>query len=112
MVYLCTTTTKIDKFKNGGNRCNHSHFKFEVSQFPIFEEACVIDFDEKPYAIEIDRLLSSKADIEIKGKLDDNTLRMIYKRLQQSGSLSYVEMLDIYESFNNCGITGLKRPKR
>lgn len=112
MVYLCTTTTQTDKFKGGGNRCNHSHFKFEISQFPEFEEDCVIDFDEKPYSMEKNRLLSYKDDIETRGKLNDNILRMVYKRLQQSGLLSYVEKCDIYDSFNRCGITGLKRPKR
>jgi len=109
--YLATTTTQTNNFLKGGTRAGHSHFKFETRQFPIFDEDCIIDFDESPYSIEKENFLKKQSDIIIKGRLKEETLRMIYKRFLESGVCSKMEMLDIHNSFNNAGITGLKKPK-
>lgn len=77
----------------------------------MFDEDCIIDFDEKPYSIEKDNLLKYQANIVEKGMINELTLRMIYNRFLQSGLLSKMEMLDLHSSFNNAGITGLKKPK-
>lgn len=111
LVYLATTTTKLEHFQYGGVRASHSHFKFETRQFTIFDKDCIIDFDEKPYAVEKEKLLKNRMDIIVKGKLDEKTLRMIYNRFLHSGVLSKMEMLDIHNSFNKAGITGLAKPK-
>ncbi len=110
-VYLATTTTQLDHFQPGGTRAGHIHFKFEKRQFGMFDEDCIIDFDEKPYSIEKDNLLKYQANIVEKGMINELTLRMIYNRFLQSGLLSKMEMLDLHSSFNNAGITGLKKPK-
>ncbi|MRR17781.1 MAG: hypothetical protein EG826_15140 [Deltaproteobacteria bacterium] len=111
LVYLATTTTQIENFQSGETRSGHDHFKFEKRQFIMFDCDCVIDFDEKPYTIEKDKLLRSQANIIEKGKLNEQTMHMIYKKFLQSGSLSKMEMLDLHSSFNKAGITGLKKPK-
>lgn len=77
----------------------------------MFDDDCIIDFDEKPYSIEKNNLLKNQASIVEKGKLNEQTLRMIYNRFLESGLLSKMEMLDLHSSFNNSGITGLKKPK-
>lgn len=110
-VYLATTTTQIEHFQSGGIRAGHSHFKFETRQFTIFDEDCIIDFDDRPYPIEKVKLLNRQTNLEVKGKLNEQTLRMIYNRFLRSGVLSKMEMLDIHDSFNNAGITGLAKPK-
>jgi hypothetical protein len=111
IIYLITTTTRIDHFHPGGDRAGHSYFKFEVPQFPVFEEDCILDFDDPPYTIEKEKFLKKQGDISVKGKLKEDTIRMIYKKLLQASSCSKVIMLDIHDSFNKAGIVSLKKPK-
>ncbi len=111
MVYLCTTTTQLEKFKKTGSRAAHSKHIFTTNQFQCFEQDCAIDFDERPYPLEKSKLSVCQKDIEIRGSIDKNTLRMIYNRFFRSRSMSYKEIVDIHDSFNMAGITGLKKPK-
>jgi hypothetical protein len=111
-IYCSTTTTQIHDFSHSGRRRNHSHFVFRVSQFPLFDEVCAIDFDEKPYPIDQTTFSIHSADIETKGCLPDETMRMIYNRFLKSSAISPIEMNDIHDSYNKVGITGLKRKKR
>jgi len=53
-------------------------------------------------------ILENNQSIEEKGKLDEQTLRMIYNRLFRSNAYSRVILRDIHDSFNKAGITGLK----
>jgi hypothetical protein len=111
VAYLCTTTTHLQQFGPAGKRKNHDHFKFSKDQFPIFEQDCVVDFDAPIYDVEIAKIDNDIANIEIKGKLAQDTMRMVYKRFLRSPFLSPVTLRDIYDSFNKAGITGLLRPK-
>ncbi|HBL52811.1 MAG TPA: hypothetical protein DHO02_02750 [Syntrophaceae bacterium] len=110
-VYLATTTTQIEHFKSGGARNGHNHFKFETRQFASFDNDCIIDYDDPPYAIKKQYLLNHQADLEVKGKLNEQTLRMIYNNLLKSDACSKMVLLDLHSSFNNAGITSLKKPK-
>jgi hypothetical protein len=112
VAYLCTTTTQIEKFQSGGVRSGRAHFVFKTSQFKFFEEDCVIDFDEAPYSMRKEQLKAFESDIEIRGTLDEQTLRMIYNQLLRSRFISSMELQDIHDSFNMAGISGLKKPKR
>jgi len=109
--YLCTTTTQTDHFQPGGSRAGHTYFKFETKQIPIFEKDCILDFDDPPHSVEKIKLLSMLCDISIKGRLKEETMRMIYNRFLQSGACSKRTLLDIHDSFNREGISGLKKPK-
>jgi len=109
--YLVTTTTQADHFQSGGARSGHGHFRFEARQFPAFEEDCILDFDDPPYSIENEMFLNKQGDIAVKGKLREDTMRMIYNRFLQAGSCSKMVMLDIHNSFNKAGIAALKKPK-
>ena len=110
-IYLCTTTTQLNSFKSSGSRKGHRHFIFNTDKFPFFDEDCIIDFDEKPYTISKEKLNKCKDDISIKGKLDNNTLIMIYNYFFLSNNISLLELHDIHTSYNNAGITGLKKPR-
>ncbi len=112
VVYCSTTTTQIHDFSRSGRRFNHSHFIFRVNQFPLFDEDCAIDFDERPYPVNPKILSAHSADIETKGRLPEETMRMIYNRFLKSSAISPIEMNDIHDSYNRVGITGLKRKKR
>lgn len=70
-----------------------------------------MDYEEPLIPIRQDQLDSYKRDIEFKGNLDVNHIRMIYNKLLQSQNHSYRILLDIHASLNNAGIDGLKKPK-
>ena len=110
IVHFCTTTTSIRDFKSGGKRSSHRFLLFEKTRYPCFEENCILDFDEPPFSEPLGTLESNK-DIEIKGELDNQTLKFIYNGIQMSNHYSPKILLDIHTSLNQIGITGLKRPK-
>jgi len=111
IIYLSTTTTQLQHFETSGTRRNHSHFIFKTNQHPVFEEDCAVDFDERPYPVNEAKIKSCRNDIIIKGQLNEDTMRMIYKQFLRSRSLSIVELSDIHNSYNKAGILGLKKPK-
>lgn len=110
IAYICTTTTQIHYFQAGGDRISHDHFLFKKVPNSPFEEECILDFDEPPHTLR-KSILENNPSIEEKGKLDEQTLRMIYNRLCRSSAYSRVILRDIHDSFNKAGITGLKKPK-
>jgi hypothetical protein len=111
IVYLSTTTTQLQHFGTSGTRKKHSKFIFKTNEFPVFDKECAIDFHEQPYSIELAKISNYQNDIEIRGMIDENTMRMIYKRLSSSGFTSPKILSDLHDSFNRAGITGLKKPK-
>lgn len=109
--YLCTTTTQFRYFEPGGLRNGHAYKRFDVRQFPQFERDCFLDFDEEIYDILESTIDSCQAQIEIRGRLDKNTMRNIFKQFTRPGVVSPVKLRDIYDSFNRDDIVGLKKPK-
>lgn len=108
-IYLCTTTTNVVDFKPGGKRERHTTCQFKATSTP-FEEDCLLDIDEGPYPI-LQSQIANNMDIEIKGELNEQNMRMIYHHVVRSSRFSKIVKIDIHRSFNNAGITGLKMPK-
>lgn len=68
--------------------------------------------EKLPYAdVNEAKIKSCQNDIIIKGQLNEDTMRMLYKQFLRSRSLSIVELSDIHNSYKNAGILGLKKPK-
>ena len=109
IIHFCTTTTSIDDFKPGGNRESHYYIKFETKNYPCFDTDCILDFDEPPFT-ESRELLETNKDIEIKGELNKETMKLIYKGILKSSHYSGKIKLDIHASLNQVGITGLTKP--
>lgn len=109
--FLCTTTTQTADFEPGGKRANHDIRRFDVSNFKMFEQACVLDFDEEIHTVPQTAVDSRVGQIEHKGRLDKETMRNVYKRFMKSGTISKRVLADIHESFTRDEITGLKKPK-
>ncbi|OIP34010.1 MAG: hypothetical protein COZ68_05015 [Deltaproteobacteria bacterium CG_4_8_14_3_um_filter_43_13] len=107
--YIHTTTAQTDEFEIGGRRHAHQYIKFDCSKTP-FEEDCILDFDEGCYPFLKERL-ERNPDIQIKGELDDITLKRIYNGIRQSDFYSLKDLQNIHNSLNMAGITGLKKPK-
>ena len=108
--YIHTTTTQIQKFQPGGPRENHPHLVFNAGEFG-FEETCIIDFTEDFYSYSESDINRNASNIEIKGKLDNNTLIAIYNKVNESPNIPKATKRIIRESLSLIGITGLKQPK-
>jgi hypothetical protein len=106
--HLCTTTTNLLDFEPGGKRERHTTCSFRAANTP-FEEDCILDVDEGPYSITRSEI-ENNTDIEVKGEIGEQDMRMVYNRVVRSGHFSKREKLDIHRSFNDAGITGLKKP--
>jgi hypothetical protein len=109
LVHFCTTTTSIEDFKPEGNRASHHYVKFEKKNYSCFIEDCILDLSEPPF-IESQRSLETNKDIEIKGELNKNAMKLIYKEVLKSPHYSSKIKFDIYTSLNRIGITGLIKP--
>ncbi len=107
LAHICTTTTSVDDFKTGGKRASHKCFIFEKGKYP-FDQECVLDFDEDPYAYKKADLESNR-NIELMGKLNDQTMRLIYDRIYFARSYSRKIKMDIRESLQQIGIKGLRK---
>ena len=108
-IYLCTATTSLKDFESGGKRERHTICRFQARTSP-FDEDCIVDVDEGPYSLS-QHELANNADIEVKGQLTEQDMRMIYNRVVRSNRFSKREKLDIHRSFNDAGIDGLKLPR-
>ena len=106
--YLATTTTNLKAFERGGDREYHTTCSFSPHN-SCFETDCILDIDEEPYDVLLSRILNNK-DIEVKGRITDEQMRMIWNRIIRSGEYSRRILLDIHDSFNRINITGLKKP--
>jgi len=102
IAYICTTTTR-------GKKQLHHCLPLPRAKYPYFEEDCILDFDEEPYQ-EAKNALETNRDIETKGQLDHESLKAIYRGICTSKYYSKKLLLDIHTSFNQIGITGLKKP--
>ena len=107
--HLCTTTTSLKDFAPGGKRASHRHFLFKKSRYKFFDEDCVLDYDEPPYA-HYKEQLEENPNVEEKGELDRESLKTIYKGILASYCYSIKMLHDIHSSLNQIGITGLIKP--
>jgi hypothetical protein len=109
IAHICTTTTSLDDFGPRRKRTSHRHLLLKKTRYPFFDEDCILDFDEGPYPVE-KKSLENNPDIEIKGELDQECLKMIYYGIWKSSFYSPKIVLDIHTSLNQAGITGLRKP--
>lgn len=79
--------------------------------FPRFERDCILDYEEELYGVPETTIDRCQTQIKPRGRLDENTMRNIFKQYSRPGVVSPIILRDIFESFNRDGITGLKKPK-
>ena len=107
-VFLITTTSKVNKYKEEGARKNHIYCKFKAGDFRFVEDS-ILDLDSC-YSIEEEIFAKYKDDMEEKGELTKPILVNIYNLLLKSHYYSNKEKQDIHTNYNFCGIKGLKNP--
>jgi len=109
IAYIQTTTAQKSDFNPGGNRNTHIHYEFKSEKTP-FEVDCIIDFSIPSLDYEKEKL-ENNPQIEIKGELDTEILKILYNKMYKSPQYSKMKLLDIHNSYNMVGIAGLKKPK-
>lgn len=112
LIYSYTTTTQLHNFEPGGKRDKNVYFIFKACEHPCFEQDCAIDFNESPYSIERAKLDRYSSDIDNKGTLREETMRMIYNKTIASRYTSLMVKKDIHTSYNLSGIIGLPIPRK
>jgi len=88
-----------------------SKFDFDKTKYPFFYEDCYFYYTEPPYAITEEQRRKNESDISEVGKIDEGDLRIIYEGIIKSPFLNKRIKLDIHQSFNLIGISGLRRPR-
>lgn len=109
IAYICTTTTSLDDFKPGEKRASHRCLLLKKTNYPFFDEDCILDYDEEPYQVE-NKSLENNPNIEIKGELSHETLKTIYYGIWKSNHYSAKIVIDVHASLNQIGISGLRKP--
>jgi hypothetical protein len=112
LVHCATTTSQTEHYLPGGSREKKDHWKIQVKEIPLFEQDCILDFDEQPFSIPLSQLEEalSRGQIEEKGILPEDKIRMAYKRILRSEGYSRQILMDIHDSLNRIGISNLKKP--
>lgn len=108
IAYIQTTTTQINSYQTGGPKVDHEYLLLRAVNTP-FEKDCIIDFSIYPYTCDKNLLVNNR-DIEMKGDLHEDQIRSIYNKIRKSSFYSRKIILDIHDSLNLIGITGLKKP--
>ncbi len=111
-IHCATTTTQTEHYEPGGSRERSSIWRIRVSEITFFDQDCILDYNEQPFSIPESEIQDAlrRGQIEIKGTLPEDKIRMIYKQIMRSDSYSRRILIDIHESLNRFGFSNLKRP--
>lgn len=106
--YILTATTTLTLIEPGEIKHGHTVCRYHPNNSP-FDQECIVDIDEGVYSV-VANTLENNSDIEVRGSLTDQQMRELYNRLIRSRYYSKKELRDIHRSFNDVGITSLRRP--
>ena len=109
-IFLITTTTRKMHYKEGGPRESHSIYKFKAGTFGFIKDS-ILDIDFL-YNLKKKDLYRGLKEIETICCLPEHVLKEIYDLILKSKNISLKIKENIYISYNQAGITGLKRPSR
>ena len=110
-LYITTSTTQTKHYEKGGERYNHNVCRFLKGEAG-FEEESIIDVDFNFYSdITHEQIKNCMSDIEIIGKVPVEKLRHLYNLIIKSDKIAKIVKMDIFNSFQLDGITGMKKPK-
>lgn len=111
-----TTTSLLDFYEEGCERCKHPYVRFEPLPEHGFTHPCVLDLAYPPaFLTRADfRSFMERGEIHEKGNLFAHDLKLIYEKLCSSSGSAYSYKLkqDIRSNLNALGITGLPQPVR
>lgn len=108
--FLVAGTSHLQPYLAGGNRSNHNFVRIPAGMANLPKET-IFDITGSFYSnILANTLESYKNQIRIAGELPTDQLRQLYNLILKENTISKKIKKDIQESYNRCGITGLKSP--
>lgn len=114
MIIAPTTTSQLHYYVPGEPREKHPYVRFTPQEGFGFASECILDLHVSDIVIEkiIFRNCERAGNIVLKGILDDQKLREIYKKIYSSSGYSPKLKRQIRQNFNHAGITGLPLYRR
>lgn len=109
-IYTVTTTSLTGYYQAGGSRCRYLHIKIPAGSFGLPKDS-IVDVDSNYMPFYQNSVMDAASDIEVVGKLDNETLRAIYRLIAESRKIPPNEKDDIYTCLRNSGIKDISKPK-
>lgn len=110
-VFIFTTTSKTKYYKPGNRRRKNKNIvNFKAGEFG-FDVDCVLDTFYFQNNWTLKEFEEYRDDFEIKEKVSDEKLKVIYKKILKENSIQTIIKKDIRRNLNNIGIYNLKIPK-
>ncbi|NCO24585.1 MAG: hypothetical protein COZ07_01755 [Candidatus Infernicultor aquiphilus] len=111
-VFIFTTTSKTNLYKSGNERENKKNtINFKAGEFG-FDVDCILDVFFFQNNWTLGEFEKYKKYFDIKGKISNEKLKIIYGKILKENSIQKIIKIDIKTNLNNIRIFGLERPKQ
>jgi hypothetical protein len=110
-VFIFTTTSQTNLYEPWEEReKNKNTLKFKAGEFG-FDVDCILDVFYFKNNWTLEEFEKYKDNFDIKGKVSDDKLKIIYEKILKETTIQKIIKTDIRINLNNIRIYGLKKPK-
>ena len=110
-VFIFTTTSKTNLYEPWDKRENKKNtINFKAGEFG-FDVDCILDVFYFQNNWTLGEFEKYKDNFDIKGKISDEKLKIIYEKILKENSIQKIIKTDIRRNLNDIRIFGLKKPK-
>lgn len=110
-VFIFTTTSKKNLYEPWDKRENKKNtINFKAGEFG-FDVDCILDVFYFQNNWTLGEFEKYKDNFDIKGKISDEKLKIIYEKILKENSIQKIIKTDIRRNLNDIRIFGLKKPK-
>jgi len=110
-VFIFTTTSQTNLYEPWEKRENNKNtLKFKAGEFG-FDVDCILDVFYFQNNWTLEEFEKYKDNFDIKGKVSDDKLKIIYEKILKETTIQKIIKTDIRINLNNIRIYGLKKPK-
>ena len=108
VAYIITFTSQTQHYNPNSDREKNTIVKFKEGEFGLDKDS-VADLDNDFFDFIPESEINTCGDIKVIGQISSEKLKLIYKKLLQTGISKKIKY-DIHQCLNNAGVTGLKKP--
>lgn len=110
-VFIFTTTSKKELYEPGNKRENNKNtINFKAGESGL-DVDCILDVFYFQNNWTLGEFEKHKDNFDIKGKISDEKLKIIYEKILKENSIQKIIKTDIRRNLNDIRIFGLKKPK-
>lgn len=110
-VFIFTTTSKTNLYEPWDKRENKKNtINFKAGEFG-FDVDCILDVFYFQNNWTLGEFEQYKDNFDIKGKISDEKLKIIYEKILKENRIQKIIKTDIRRNLNDIRIFGLKKPK-